>query len=175
MNNMNRRDMVKLAAAAGAAALTGPAAQAADPPAKKAAGNPELVQRPKSKSNLANTPKGNTEPVRESTTNAERYGPRELFAVVDADGILRRGMHVVSSQRLDLGLYEVIFNRDVRRGAYLVTPGGYGYSGIPLPAAATVAGRATDPRGVLVYITGLEGDPLASGFHLLVVCPEGFA
>jgi hypothetical protein len=38
-----------------------------------------------------------------------------------------------------------------------------------------VIGRATDPRGVLVYMSSLEGDPLACGFHLLVVCPEGFA
>ena len=175
MNNLNRRDVVKLAAVAGAAALAGSAAQAADPPAKKPAGNPELVQRPKSNADLVKTPKANAEPPKESTAAAERYGPRELFAVVDADGNLKRGMHVVSSLRLDLGLYEVIFNRDVRRGVYLITPGGCGYSGIPLPAAASVTGRATDPRGVLVYITGLEGDPLACGFHLLAVCPEGFA
>src|SRR5581483_80207 len=105
----------------------------------------------------------------------EHCGPRELFAVVDWDGNLKRGMHVVSSMRLDLGLYEVIFSRDVRRGVYLVTPGGDGYMGVPLPAAASVSGRATDPRGVLIYMSTLEGDPLASGFHLLVVCPEGFA
>jgi hypothetical protein len=175
MNNMSRRDVVKLVAATGAGALAGSAIEAADPPAKNHKGKPELVQKPKSNANLVKAPKGNAEPVRESTATAERYGPRELFAVVGADGTLKRGMHVVSSLRLDLGLYEVIFNRDVRRGVYLVTPGGYGYSGIPLPAAASVTGRATDPRGVLVYITGLEGDPLACGFHLLVVCPEGFA
>jgi hypothetical protein len=84
-------------------------------------------------------------------------------------------MHVISSQCLELGLYEVIFNRDVRRGVYLVTPGGYGYMGVPPSAAASVSGRATDPRGVLVYLSDLSGDPMASGFHLLVVCPEGFA
>jgi hypothetical protein len=36
-------------------------------------------------------------------------------------------------------------------------------------------GRATDPRGVLVYTTDQGGDPAATGFHLLVVCPEGYA
>jgi hypothetical protein len=165
MKDINRREVIKLAATVGAVAVTGAAAQAADPPAKKPRGQPELVKKPK----------GNAEPAVHSRATAEHFGPRELFAVVDSEGNLRRGMHVVSSQCLDLGLYEVIFNRDVRRGVYLVTPGGYGYSGVPLPAAASVTGRTTDPRGVLVYITGLEGDPLASGFHLLVVCPEGFA
>jgi hypothetical protein len=113
MHNLNRRDVMQLAAAAGAVALAGPVAQAADPPAKKPKGKPELVQRPK----------GNAEPVRESTATAEHFGPRELFAVVDFEGNLKRGMHVVSAQCLDLGLYEVIFNRDVRRGVYLATPG----------------------------------------------------
>ena len=155
MNNMNRRDMVKLAAAAGAAALAGPATQAADPPPRYA--------------------KHNTEVPVESTATLERRGPRELFAVVDSDGNLKRGMHVASAVRLDLGLYEVIFNRDVRRGVYVVTPGGHGYTGIPLAAVASVIGRATNPRGVLVYVSGLQGDPLACGFHLLVVCPDGFA
>ena len=155
MNNMNRRDVMKLAATAGAVAVGGPAAQAADPPSKKA--------------------KHNIEPPIESTATPETCGARELFAVVDADGKLKRGMHVVSSLRLDLGLYELIFNRDVRRGVYLVTPGGHGYTGVPPSAAASVVGRATNPRGVLVYMSDLQGDPIACGFHLLVVCPDGFA
>ena len=175
MNNMNRREMVKLAAAGGAAALAGPLAQAADPQAKQQEGTPERVPRPKANADLVKTPKANMEPVKESTATAEHYGPRELFAVVDSEGNLKRGMDVVSSLCLDLGLYEVIFNRDVRRGVYLATPGGHGYSGVPLSAAASVTGRATDPRGVLVYLSDLQGDPLACGFHLLAVCPEGVA
>jgi len=35
--------------------------------------------------------------------------------------------------------------------------------------------RATEPNGVFVYIVDLTGNPLATGFHLLVVCPEGYA
>jgi hypothetical protein len=165
MHHMNRRDVMTLAATAGAVALAGPVAQAADPPAKQPKGKPELVRRPK----------GNTEPVKESTATAEHYGPRELFAVVDSEGNLKRGMDVVSSLCLDLGLYEVIFNREARRRVYLATLGGHGYSGLPLSAAASVTGWATNPRGVLVYMSDLQGDPLACGFHLLVVCPEGFA
>jgi hypothetical protein len=120
-------------------------------------------------------PKGNAEPVVESTATAEHYGSRLLFAVVDWEGKLKRGIHVISSQRLDLGVYEVVFDRDVRRGVYLVSAGGHGYTGIPLAAAASVIGRATDPHGVVVYMSNMAGGPLACGFHLLVVCPEGFA
>jgi hypothetical protein len=165
MNKVSRRDVMRLATTGGALALAGAAAQAADPLDKQQKSKPELVNRPKA----------NMEPVKESTSTAEHYGPRELFAVVDFEGNLKRGMHAVSSQRLDFGVYEVIFNRDVRRGVYVVSPGGHGYTGIPLPAVASAIGRATDPRGVLVYMCGLHGDPLACGFHLLVVCPEGFA
>ena len=104
--------------------------------------------------------------------SGQSFGPRELFAVVDSDGTLKRGMHATSSLRLDLGLYEVIFSQDIRRGVYLVTPGGHGYTGVPPAAAASVTGRATNPRGVLVYISDLQGDPLACGFHLLVLCPD---
>src|SRR5262249_25454357 len=82
----------------------------------------------------AQTPKHNGEAPVESKAKPDAHGPRELFAVVDADGTLKRGMHVVAATRLGLGTYEVIFARDVRRGVYLATPGGHGYVGIPLPA-----------------------------------------
>jgi hypothetical protein len=176
MNNMNRRQVMKLTASAGAAALAAAASRAADPPITKAErDDPQPVNQPKAGAAFGKTPKGNKEPGVESTATAEHCGPRELFAVVDWDGKLKRGMHVVSARRLELGVYEVVFNRDVRRGVYLVTPGGHGYVGIPLPAVVSAIGRATDPRGVLVYICDLQGDPLACAFHLLVVCPEGFA
>jgi hypothetical protein len=38
-----------------------------------------------------------------------------------------------------------------------------------------VQGRANDPRGVLVYTVDLTGNSFNSGFHLLVVCLEGYA
>jgi hypothetical protein len=121
------------------------------------------------------TPKPNSEPPVASKATPDSYGPREMFAVVDADGTLKRSMHVVSATRLGLGTYEVIFARDVRRGVYVATPGGHGYTGIPLPAAVSVIGRATDPRGVLVYTTSLSADPQDTAFHLLVLCPDGHA
>ena len=154
MKNLTRRQALGVVAT-GAAVLTATAPAAAQPAAKKS--------------------KANAEPPVHSNAKPESYGPRELFAVVDMQGNLKRGLHVVAAGSLETGVYEVIFNRDVRRGVYLATPGGHGYEGVPLAAAASVMGRASDPRGVLVYTTDLTGAPLATGFHLLVVCPEGYA
>ena len=155
MKTVSRRDAMKLAATAGATALATSAAAAADPPPQK--------------------PKVNSERPVEGITTPESYGARELFAVVDAEGKLRRGLHAVSAKSLGVGYYEVVFDRDVRRGAYVATTGGHGYEGVPLVAAASVMGRANNPRAVFVYVADPTGAPLASGFHLVVVCPEGFA
>jgi hypothetical protein len=96
MKAITRRGAIKLAAAAGATALGASAAKATAPPGKT---------------------KCNQEPPVNSRSSAEKRGPCQLFAVVDADGNLKRGLHVVSARRLDVGTYEVIFSRDVRRGA----------------------------------------------------------
>jgi hypothetical protein len=155
MRNVTRREVMQLVGTTGTAVVAAAAATAADPAAQKL--------------------KTNSEPPVDSRARPDSYGPRELFAVVDMEGNLRRGLHAVSSRRLDVGVYEVIFNRDVRRGVYLATIGGHGYAGSPLAAIAAVMGRATEPRGVTVYTSSLTGDQLDSGFHLLVVCPEGHA
>jgi hypothetical protein len=116
--------------------------------------------------------KVNSEKPVPSKAVPESYGPRELFAVVDGQGKLRRGLHVVSTKRLDVGTYEVIFKRDVRRGAYLATIGGHSWGGLPASATIGVMGRASDPRGVVVVT---NGGAIDAGFHLLVVCPDGYA
>jgi hypothetical protein len=155
MNTVSRRDAMKMAATAGAAALAVTAAPAADP--------------------AQDQPKVNSEPPVEGSTAAEKYGARQLFAVVDWEGTLRRGLHAVSARRLGVGSYEVVFDRDVRHGAYVATSGGTGYEGVPLAAVATVMGRANNPHAVLVFVSGMNGGPVAAGFHLVVICPEGFA
>jgi len=155
MSSVSRRDAMRLMAAGGAGALTASAVGAAEPAQEKKTHNTEA-------------------PVA-SRAKPDTYGPREMFAVVDAEGNLKRGLHAVSTKRLGLGVYEVVFARDVRRGVYLATPGGHGYEGLPMAATASVMGRATEPNGVLVYTIDLTGAPTGTGFHLLVVCPEGFA
>jgi hypothetical protein len=155
MKNFTRREAIQVAGATGSALLAASAVGAAQAQAKRA--------------------KINAEPPVHSRATPDSNGARELFAVVDMEGNLRRGLHVTGSKRLDVGVYEVVFNRDVRRGVYLATIGGHGYAGSPLAAIASVMGRATDPRGVLVFTSSLTGDQLDSGFHLLVICPEGYA
>jgi len=153
MGRETRREALKLAAGA---ALVGAAAGAASGAAGK-----------KSKVN-------DEKPV-PSKAPPDSFGPRELFAVVDAEGNLQRGFHAASARRLSLGIYEVIFKRDVRRGAYLATLGGHSWGGLPAAGSIGVMGRATNPRGVVVRTTDGSGDPLDAGFHLLVICPDGYA
>jgi hypothetical protein len=144
---------MRLAAVAGTAALGG-AAAAAEPVGK---------------------PKVNREEVVASKAAAESCGPRELFAVVDLYGKLKRGLHVEAVNYLAQGTYEVIFKRDVRRGVYVATVGGDSCYGLPPPGMAGVMGRASNPRGVIVLTSNANAETVDMGFHLLVVCPEGYA
>jgi hypothetical protein len=150
---VSRRDAMKQVAAAGAVALG-------------AAGTAAGQQRNQT---------DNRETPIHSKAAADEPGPQQLFAVVDADGKVRRGRHVTKARRLGLGLYEVEFQRDVRRGVYLATIGGHGYEGLPPTGYVSVVGRSINPRSVLVSTAGTQGDPAALPFHLLVVCPEGYA
>jgi hypothetical protein len=155
MASSTRRQVLTRAAVVGAAAL----GVAADAPSKDKKLNSKC----------------NSEPAVASKASADEHGPRELFAVVDARGTLQRGMHVTAVRALGVGLYEVIFKRDVRRGVYLATVGGHGYGGLPPVGSASVQGRATNPRGVLVSTADAEGENVSMGFHLLVICPDGYA
>lgn len=157
MKPSTRRDVLKQAALTGAATLGVAAAQAGD-------------EKPKP----ARAKHNHEEPVPGKAT-ADDHGPRELFAVVDGTGRLRRGMHVAAVNHLDVGLYEVVFRREVRRGVYLATIGGNGYEGLPPTGYVSVQGRATNPRGVLVSTCNTLGENVDMGFHLLVICPDGYA
>jgi hypothetical protein len=139
MKRLNRREVLGAVATTGVAALAGSAA-AADPPA-------------------ANRGKHNIGPAVPGTTRADSYGPKELFAVVDSEGNLRRGLHAVSSRQVEAGVYEVRFGRDVRRGVYVATAGGHGYEGMPPAAAVTVMGLASDPPGRLRFRHGHDRQP----------------
>jgi hypothetical protein len=156
MNPLTRRDVLSGAAAAGAVAL-GVSAVAGEPQNKKA------------------REKCNCGPVVASKASADECGPRELFAIVDGRGRLHRGMHVARVSYLGPGLYEVTFKRDVRRGVYLATIGGHSQEDLPPTGYVSVQGRSNDPRGVLVSTANALGENVDMGFHLLVVCPDGYA
>jgi hypothetical protein len=93
-----------------------------------------------------------------------------LFAVVNANGTLARGLGAVSSQRLALGAYEVIFNRNVRDCAYVATIGLSGSAFSSPPGEITVVGRVTSANGVFLTVSNSAGAPTDLGFHLAVHC-----
>jgi hypothetical protein len=93
-----------------------------------------------------------------------------LFAVVNADGTLARRFGAVSSQRLALGSYEVIFNRNVRDCAYVATIGLSGSTGSSPPGEITVVGRFNNANGVFLTTSNSAGTLADLGFHLAVHC-----
>src|SRR5687768_9877828 len=93
-----------------------------------------------------------------------------MFAVVNANGTLARGRRAVSATRLGTGAYEVVFRKDVRKGAYLATIGLSGSAGASLPGEITVVGRSGNDRGVFLTTHSSGGASAGLGFHLAVHC-----
>jgi len=104
-------------------------------------------------------------------------GPTVLSAVVDPTGTLVRGKHAISARKADIpnGGYEVIFDRDVRSGAYVASVGKSDAIGVSQPGEITVVGRVSDTRGVYITTHDSQGVFSDRGFHLVVVCPEAGA
>ena len=75
----------------------------------------------------------------------------------------------MSATRLGTGAYEVVFRKDVRKGAYLATIGLSGAAGASLPGEITVVGRAGNDRGVFVTTHSSGGAAADLGFHLAVL------
>ena len=105
----------------------------------------------------------------------EKPGPTELFAVVDANGTLARGLFAVSAQRFSPGLYEVVFSRDVTHAALVACIGNSGSFSVEPPGMITTVGRFLNPNGVFIAISDAAGNPADRGFHLAVLSPQGFA
>src|SRR5262249_24957529 len=89
----------------------------------------------------ARQPRGG--PDAPDSARAGDSGPRELFAVVDAGGVLRRGLHVAKVIHREAGLYEVTFDRDVRGGVHVAGVGSHGQGGVPPVGYAGVESLST--------------------------------
>jgi hypothetical protein len=120
-------------------------------------------------------PGSDKKPETRDPGTAPESGPRELFAVVDEAGKLVRGQHAASVRRLDVGVYEVTFRRDVSVGVHLATIGNQSARGLPPTGSISVQTRARAPSVVYVCTCNAKGDSVNLGFHLLVVCPDGSA
>ncbi|ROT31708.1 hypothetical protein [Micromonospora sp. HM5-17] len=88
--------------------------------------------------------------------------------MVNANGTLARGFGVISSSRLAVGQYQVIFIQNVTRSAYLATIGLTGSAGVSPPGEIAVVGRAGNPNGVFVQTFTSAGVPDDRSFHLHV-------
>ena len=91
------------------------------------------------------------------------------FAVVTAVGTLARGRGVTSATRTAEGRYQVIFDRDVRPCAYLVSVGDAGAAGPPQGEAASTA-LASNVNGVAIRTESSNGAATDRPFHLIVSC-----
>ncbi|MER7889351.1 hypothetical protein ABTX15_05950 [Micromonospora sp. NPDC094482] len=94
---------------------------------------------------------------------------RVLFAVVNANGALIRGLGVATANRLSAGMYQVIFDQDVSAAGYVGTLGLPGSAGVAPAGEISVAGRTGIPNGVFVETFASDGTAADRGFHLAVL------
>ena len=92
-----------------------------------------------------------------------------FFAVVEANGTLVRGVGAVSSARLGVGTYQVVFSQDVTGSAYLGTIGLTGNAGTSPAGQIAVVGRNGIPAGVYVQTFNATGAAADRSFHLSVL------
>ncbi|MEV4754650.1 hypothetical protein AB0J86_06000 [Micromonospora sp. NPDC049559] len=91
-----------------------------------------------------------------------------FFAVVAANGALVRGFGVISSARLAVGQYQVVFAHDVTGSAYVGTTGLTGNVGVAPSGQIAVVGRAGIANGVFVETFSGAGAAADRAFHLAV-------
>ncbi|MFV2102870.1 hypothetical protein [Micromonospora sp. LOL_024] len=126
--------------------------------------------------------RGATQPVpeQEATARAEAehttcvdsglpLTARTLFAVVNADGSLVRGLGAATANRLRTGMYQVVFDQDVTAASFVGTVGLTSSSGLAPAGQIAVAGR-TGIRNA-VFVTTFDGAGVAADrpFHLAVL------
>jgi hypothetical protein len=104
----------------------------------------------------------------EGTAEARALFVEHSWAVVRANGTLSRGRNVTRVNRLGNGVYEVIFNRNVRFGMYQGTLADDA-DGIAPAGEIGLASRAGNVRGVFVVTFNSNGAIADKPFHLLVL------
>ncbi|WP_089156808.1 hypothetical protein [Micromonospora sp. NBS 11-29] len=93
---------------------------------------------------------------------------RVLFAVVDANGTLVRGLGATSATRLAAGMYQVAFDQDVAGAAYVGTVGLVGGGGLAPQGVVTVSPRTGIANAVFVETHAPSGHA-DRPFHLTVL------
>lgn len=92
-----------------------------------------------------------------------------FFAVVNANGTLARGFQAVSSTKLAVGQYQVLFSHDITGSAYVGTLGLTVAVGSSPSGEIAVVGRFGAPNGVFVQTFDSTGKAADRSFHLSVL------
>ena len=110
-----------------------------------------------------------TVPSAGSAGAADVAGGHTHQAVVNASGALARGRNVTFAVRTGTGLYQVLFNRDVRGCVYVGSVGGT-TTGSPPQGMFSANSLATNGNGVVVRTLNDQGAATNRPFHLIVSC-----
>jgi hypothetical protein len=116
--------------------------------------------------------KGESGPAGDAGAGGETPpAPADLWAVVNIKGELARGgaETVSATALLEPGAYEVVFDRNVSRCAYIAILGSP-EAGSALAGMVAVATRLGNPDAVFVQTFAEKGKPMAASFHLAVFC-----
>ena len=92
-----------------------------------------------------------------------------LWAVVNSNGTLDRGVGVTQTSRIDTGDYRVTFNRNVSGCAYAATLAG-ALQGEISTFVRDIDPNATTPQQVAVATRNSSGTLADIPFHLIVTC-----
>jgi hypothetical protein len=148
-----------LAAAASPSDQNRPAAQvAAAPDDSGSSGQPPVSEADKARAQVV-----------PGTTAGLPPTAQVHFAVVNSNGTLARGFQVISSTRLGLGWYQVVFNHDLRGSAFIATLGLTGSVYTSPSGEIAVVGRTGLSNGVFVQTWNSAGARADRSFHLAVL------
>jgi hypothetical protein len=96
-----------------------------------------------------------------------------VYAVVNADGSKHHGRGFVSSAKVvgdGAGVYEVFFDRSIKKCAWSGTVGNPDFVGHTGPAMITITGRVGTNNGLYVTTYDADGAKADLPFHTVVVC-----
>jgi hypothetical protein len=93
-----------------------------------------------------------------------------LWAAHGADGALGRASGVASASRLDAGVYEVVFDRDVTGCVYVATIASGDPAMTGLRGQVSTVGGGHEGKGVRIETQTSAGTNVDRPFHLAVVC-----
>lgn len=100
----------------------------------------------------------------------ERVNSKDRVAIVGAGGGLKSGFGIVSTDRIGLGQYEVITDRNITECACLLTRGSPTLTSDRTGYASCLRREGSSGKGFLVRLLNEEGSAEDGPFMLLAAC-----